>query len=146
MNYRISDYVLKVWLTSVFGAPTILLILALIRPDLVSIFSIYLFTILIGALFSLPSFLLLYLACKYIIKLINNTISFKLIVALVGVVLSYIPFLVIDNFNFLLNNDMLSQPLFMSYCLIIVIGIWFYKLEPSNADQSIITDETGPFI
>jgi hypothetical protein len=146
MKYNISDYVLKVWLISVFAAPTILLILALIRQDLVSIFSIYLFTILIGGLFSLPGFLLLYLACKYLIKLINNTILFKLIVTVVGVALTYIPFLVLDNFKPLLDGGYLTQLIFISYCLVVVIGIWLYKPELINNDQPVMINETGTFI
>ena len=73
-------------------------------------------------------------------------ILFKLVVTAAGFALTYIPFLVLDDFKPLLGGGYLTQIIFIIYCAIIIISIWWYKPELMNNDQSVIINETGPFI
>jgi uncharacterized membrane protein len=124
----------------------VLLIIAL-PGGITSAFELFFLAIVISGLLSLPCLLLLYLACKYIVKYAGNTTTFKLLLTLAGVVLTYVPFWIIDDFNPLLDKDLLSQSLFISYCVLIVAGIWLYKLKPvSSYLQSNQTNEVGPYI
>ena len=128
MEYKITYYAAKVWLSSVMIAPTLLFIIALFKYKEADI-DIFFIAIISGGVISLPCFLFLYFICKYILKLTTNIRTIKLILVPVGILLTYMPFLIIDNFNFLLDNDLLSQSFFISYCVVIIAGILFYRLD-----------------
>jgi hypothetical protein len=85
--------------------------------------------VLFGAILSLPSFLLFYLACRYIIFHIDNIQLSKTLLSIIGIMLTYLPFLIIDNFSYLLDTDQLSQPLFITYSSAIIGSIWFHKFK-----------------
>ncbi|MBS1530954.1 MAG: hypothetical protein JSU01_11635 [Bacteroidetes bacterium] len=133
MKYRIGDYVIKVWLTSVITAPMLVVINALIGGGKITgpgDFNVFLVIILMGAILSLPSMALFYLACRLAIPRIRNTVMLKALLSITGVILTYIPFLIIDDFHPLLNIDLLSKPFFITYALIIITGVWLYKIKP----------------
>lgn len=137
MRYKASDYALKVWATSIFVGPLFVLAFSLIKASVnktltstnVSGLGIILVIVLFGAILSLPSFLLFYLACRYIISHIDNVQLSKTLLSILGIILTYLPFLIIDDFNYLLDKDQLSQPLFITYSSAIIGSIWFHKFE-----------------
>jgi hypothetical protein len=62
MKYNISNYVLKVWLTSVIGGPVLLLMWMMLKSGhrQVADFTLLFVIWLVGALFSLPSLAVFY--------------------------------------------------------------------------------------
>ena len=83
-------YSLKVWLTSVVIAPVLILTQAFFRgtdPGYIMLP----FEWFLGALFSAPSFILLYISCKCVLKSQIGIILTKGLLSAVGVLLSYLP-------------------------------------------------------
>ncbi len=137
MKYRISDYVLRIWVTSILMAPVLLLFMAL-EKGVSSAFQLFIFTILFGAILSLPCFLLFYLACRFIVPYIGKVFISKAVLSIIGVLLVYAPFLILNDFSPLLDRDKLSQILFITYGAIAVIGILGYPIKqaPEIVEQS----------
>jgi hypothetical protein len=128
MKYNTTEYSIKVWLTSVVIGPFLLMILSWLVNHKLSVEGLDV-VILMGALFSLPSLLVFYLICKYITKRVSNMAVIKVYITIIGILLTYIPFLIIDDYHFLLDVDQLSRYFFPSYSIVIVAAVWIYKLK-----------------
>ncbi|TWJ03502.1 hypothetical protein JN11_01048 [Mucilaginibacter frigoritolerans] len=122
-------YSLNVWLTSVVAAPLLFLIFTLPKNTGIGI-EILPFEWLMGGVLSVPSFLLLYLTSNYLVRLRFSILIDKIILSLVGILLTYIPFFLINGYHLILDGDQLSQPLFICYSCATVICLWFYKFNP----------------
>ena len=141
MSYRISDYIIKIWLTSVTASPILLLIWATLTvgPKQGSDFTLLFVIFLFGAVLSFPSLMIFYFVVRFALSKVGNTLQLKVILSIAGVLLTYIPFLIIDGFHPLLDVDQLSRMLFATYGSMIIVGIWFYNIKslpPPVADQS----------
>ena len=132
-------YSLKVWLTSVAAAPFFVLIIGLLGKMGEGV-GIALAMLMLGTLFSLPSFLLLLLACWILIRTQRKVVVIKVGLTLIGVLLTYIPFFIINDYAFLINRDELSRTFFVIYSLLITFGIWFYKFKGAGKKQINIPD------
>ena len=133
MKYKIANYVIKVWLTTVIAGPILLVVIALLQHNVTKDpFAIaeFLVIILMGSICSLPSMALFYLACIFAIPNARNKIFLKGLLSVIGVLLVYVPFLIIDDFHPLLNIDQLSRLLFITYAPVIIAAIWLYKIKP----------------
>ena len=133
MKYRVANYVIKIWTTSVIAGPMLLVVIALIQHNVTEDpFAIteFLTIILMGSIFSLPSMVIFYLACRLAIPNARNKIFLKGLLSVIGVLLVYIPFFIIDDFHPLLNIDQLSRLLFITYAPVIIATIWLYKIKP----------------
>jgi hypothetical protein len=120
-------YSLKVWLTSVVAAPFLFLTLELLKHTGIAI-EILPIAWLIGGMLSVPSFILLYITSNCLVKLHYNIVSSKIMLSLIGIVLTYVPFFLINGYHLLLDGDLLSLPLFISYSCAILACVWSYKL------------------
>jgi len=127
-------YSVKIWLTSVVAAPFLVLLIGLLGR-MVDGVGIALAMLMLGMLFSLPSFLVLLLACWCFIRWQNNVVIIKVELTLIGVLLTYTPFLIINDYAFLLDRDQLSRTFFVLYSLLIIFGIWYYSLKPASKEQ-----------
>ncbi len=132
MKYNALEYTIRVWLTSVLFGP-ILLILGLLMHSQGE-YGILLVAILFGAFLSIPSFFLLYFFTKYSTKLQDNIIITKCLLTIVGILLTYIPFYILNGYHLMLDGDLLSRYFFISYCIVIIFGVWFYKLKLVDAE------------
>jgi hypothetical protein len=140
MKYNIVEYSIKVCLTSFFVEPLVFLFIFWLRYHGVD-FEVLFIAIALDVLVSLSSFLILYLACKYITEMFDNAVVIKISVTIIGTLLTYIPFFIINNYLFQLDDLPVSQYFFPSYCIAMVFGIWFYRLrliEPTSVEEDIL--------
>ena len=130
----VLDFSLKVWITSVLTAPSILLIFLLFDKDhnggFAGVMVIWIYAIFLGGLYSFPSFILFYLSSKIIYKqnwLIMIKIK-KAVLVLAGAILTIAPFLIILG-NELKESDSIYLKLLLSYTSTIIAGILYYRLS-----------------
>ena len=121
---------LKVWLTAVFVTPLLLKLFWMIINES-SGSNVIGALIIFGGVLSIPSVLLLFLTSLVLIRQVIATHSIKLILSLAGIILSYLPIWFLNGRQFILDNFMLN--FFVGYTVIVIAGIWFYKLKPGNA-------------
>lgn len=127
MKTNILSYVLRVWLTSVVLSPIIVsLYMSWVEnspPDaeLVPLMLMW------GGALSVPSLLILGMLCHYLVHRKNNVKDVKIWLTIIGIILTYAPFWVLNAFSFANNSG--ATVLFWPYCVTIVAGIWFYKLK-----------------
>ena len=132
-------YSLKVWLTSVVVTPFLVLLTGLVGKMGEGV-GFALAMLMLGTLFSLPSFLLLSLACWALTRMQRKIVMIKVELTLIGVLLTYIPFFIINDYAFLINRDELSRTFFVVYSLLITFGIWFYTFKGASKEQINIPD------
>jgi hypothetical protein len=137
-------YSVKVWATSVLIGPIVLLFVAPLlayraNGSFFKIEDIELFIVIIlmGAICSLPSFAVFYFISKVIINYFHNPLYSRLLLTVIGVLVIYLPFFLIDDGSFLLNIDILSRPMFTSYSIVLIASIWLYKLKQNNLSETI---------
>jgi hypothetical protein len=140
----VRSYCLRIWFTAVLIAPVIIFILQLpsgvdisflSEPlwSMLQLITYMLYMIFFGLLLSAPCFILFYLITSLLSKLILNGSLVKLTLSVVSVVFFlFIFFLMFRSLSFLSKRSFIA---YFSYPLLIVLGIWFYKL---NADKSTI--------
>src|ERR1700753_2397599 len=105
MVYKIAGYTLKIWLTALVIAP-----LALVFTKF-PVQSSYQVAFMLSVIFSFPSLLVLFLCC-WLFRKAANVVRVKISLSVIGVVLTYAPFLYLNDFNPSINNDNVSLPLF----------------------------------
>jgi|GEM_PF-3338017 len=138
-----GSYVIKVWLTSVIGSPILLAIVSFIetasdfRPGDLGLFLVM---FLFGAIFSLPSIILFYFSCRLSIDNIDNIFALKGLLSAIGLLLTYLPFLVINGFHPVLSADQLPLKLFLMYGSMIIVGIWVYRIKPLPAPTENLSE------
>ena len=138
-------YSLKVWLTSVLLGPLIPGLISAVHVNdtlgfgrAVSGFVIWLlFAFISGLVLSLMSFLLLLFTTATLLKTNLATLVQKLLFSVIIPVYASLPFLLVQDYQ---QYSPANKVLIISYMVVVVIGIWLYKLEPvNNADQAPIT-------
>jgi len=132
MSAKVFFYCLKVWLASVLLGP-VLFWLCLMRLDddasytFPNFLGFWGYTILYGLGFSLVSFLMFLLAETYIAHRNWPGHRRRAVTALLGILLTLIPFLIfLGTLHF--SNDAISIAFCLSYLLPVLAGIYFYRL------------------
>ncbi|MDR6942081.1 hypothetical protein [Mucilaginibacter pocheonensis] len=124
-------YSLKIWLTSVVIGPLIYIVHETKLQDLKGSAGFILYSIPYGLALSSLIWLLFWLSLHCIYQLNISTLTFKLYLSSIGFVLSLLPFFLIFG-----NDDPITYkeilPWALSYCIVIVAGVWFFKLKPSS--------------
>jgi hypothetical protein len=126
-------YSLKVWLTGVVISPVLNLIIEAVsgfnKANFEGAMGFILLSIPYSLILSLPCFFLLFLACFFVNLVSGATTTKKICLTIVGAVLAFLPFYLIFG-----GDDpstyRTSMPWAVSYCIVIIGSIWFYKLEP----------------
>jgi len=119
-------YSLKIWLTGVFISPVLVKLFWLIIGESSGSNAIGAL-MLFGGILSIPSVLLLFLSVLILTKQAIEVNSMKLILSLIGVILTYLPIWFLNGREFGLDNFMLN--FFIAYTVTVIAGIWFYKLK-----------------
>jgi hypothetical protein len=113
---------LKVWVTAVIIGPLLrLFTMRIIGQISHSDTELLEISLVIGGIVSIPSWLLLFLATVQINKIAFTLAVKKLIITFIGIIFTLLPFQVL----------FVGVPSEWSiyYCIVIVAGIWFYKLN-----------------
>lgn len=141
---QVLIYSLKVWLTSVLISPIIFILIEITFKtrsfiDVNSVLGFIAYSIPYGLVLSIPSWLLFF-ACIYnISKFIRNLLTIRLIVTLVGSVLSLLSFYII----FHRDDDTTGViPWALSYCIIIIAGSWFYAFNANVTESKSIDHDS----
>ena len=90
--------------------------------------SVLLVMMLLGAAFSSPSALILYLIADYLSKRLTSLIIIKLLLTVISGILTMLPFWLLGDFKVNYNDLKLYGP----YCGTIILSIWLYRLELVN--------------
>ena len=123
-------YSLKVWLTAVFITPLLLKLFWMIINESSGSNAVGAL-IIFGGILSIPSVLLLFLTSLILISKAITVTSMKLILSLAGIILAYLPVWILNGRQFALDSFMLN--FFVGYTVVVIAGIWVYKLKPGNA-------------
>lgn len=126
-------YTLKVWISSVVLGPVMysasdILFEPKRSDDFSCSLSFIAFSVPYGLILSVPSFVILWLTTYGISRLKLSIMATKLWLSIVGTVLTALPFALIfghDDPSGYLSTIAWAT----SYSLVIVVGIWFYKLK-----------------
>jgi hypothetical protein len=126
---------LKVWLTSVIISPALYLFYDAFRVHSKTNFEggigFILFSILYGLILSSLSWLILWLSTFSLLQLNYSTLVNKIWLSIIGTGLTILPFLLLFG-----SDDPITYvttvPWALSYNIVIVAGIWFYKLKPMS--------------
>jgi hypothetical protein len=135
-------YSLKVWLTSVVISPVLYIILEAIQKPRVyqnieGGLGFILFSIIYGLILSLISWILLWLSLYSLLMFNRDIIITKLWLSIIGAILTLLPFWLVLGYDD--PNPLTGTALWAaSYCLVIIAGIWFYRLKPLLNRKSII--------
>jgi len=127
-------YSLKVWLTAVFITPLLIALASrVLEPshgfdNVTNFFGTIAYMFAFGLVLSIPSWLLLWMFTTLLSKSSLGMASVKAILSVIGVMLSIFPFIIIFS-----HDDNPLDPDVMiwvtSYSIVIVVGLWFYKLK-----------------
>ncbi|MBB6111858.1 hypothetical protein [Mucilaginibacter lappiensis] len=120
-------YSLKVWFTGVFISPVLVKLFWMIIGESSGSNAIGAL-MLFGGILSIPSVLLLFLSVLILAKQAIAINLMKLILSLIGIILTYLPIWFLNGRQFGLDSFMMN--FFVAYTVIIIAGIWFYKLKP----------------
>ena len=133
-------YTLKVWLTSVtLGA------VAVVAPMMSGLdselgfeqgVSFMLTIILFTTVLSFCSWLLLFLFTYLLIRVNFKVTRIKIILSLIGFILALATILLVTHGSW--NDEIVKPSEIIPYPVLIVAGIWFYRLEPVY----VINEET----
>jgi hypothetical protein len=126
---------LKVWLTSVIVSPALYLFYDAFRVHSKTNFEgglgFLLLSILYGIIISLPSWIILWFSTFSLFQLNYSTLVNKIWLSIIGTGLTILPFLLLFG-----SDDPITYvttvPWALSYNIVIVAGIWFYKLKPMS--------------
>ncbi|MDB4905039.1 MAG: hypothetical protein JWQ63_4320 [Mucilaginibacter sp.] len=126
-------YTLKVWWTAAIVSPILILIFLPNQnhSDNSQDFIITCLVVFVGAIYSVPSAILFYLTSRWVNKL--KVYLQKLILTVVSTVLTYLPFGLIKGIRLEFDNSTIV--LLGSYYIVIVAGIWLYKLMLVNNES-----------
>jgi hypothetical protein len=136
-------YSLKVWLTTAIFGMRIAAVIKICLDDYhifswSDTFSSAIYDIPIGIIACLPSWILFALLTRRLKKITSTITRLKLILSLLGILLSLLPFAIIfpsqiTHVNYL--PDMLPE--LFGYTLITLVGIWFYEQKLDNGRSTI---------
>jgi len=127
-------YSIKIWLTSVVISPVVFIVGdCLTHPNnrigLYGCLGFIGYSLAYGLVLSIPCWLILFLMAGSLVNRNLNMVYKKLLISIIGVALSILPFYLLfrnDDNGFDLYTFIWS----LSYCSFIIVGVWFYELEP----------------
>ena len=127
MKTNIRYYVLRVWLTSVILSPVIMWLYSTCIEGSSTDAELIPLMLVWGGVLSLPSLLFLGMFCNQLVYRKKKVKYVKMWLTVIGIILTYAPFWVINGFSITDNSG--SSILFLPYAATIVAGIWFYRLQ-----------------
>jgi hypothetical protein len=139
MNTNSILYSLRVWLTSVFLAPLVFVMVETFKnqsyqPGFAGFISEkateYLGCVIFGGIFSFFTWVIFILIIKGLITALSGYPQLKMIIVITGVLLSAGTFAVFLPESFRFYNEFFY--LMSANCMCIGGGAWFYKLEIGN--------------
>jgi len=130
---RTLQYNIKVWLTSLLIS-SILAVLMNLRyarsiHDVFNIFAMLIgvpFLILMMGVLTTPSATIMYFSTIYLFKHDVNVLSIKLILSVLGLLLTFLSISIFGDFQFTEDFFITASPYFLS----VVISIWMYRMKP----------------
>jgi hypothetical protein len=132
---KVLSYSLKVWLTTIVLCPVLSILTLLIQAvnlheaaNVVMLLVGSPFSMLLIGVLTIPSAVLFYISSKYLLKWGVKTFFAKIILSLLGLLLTCLTISVFGNFRFTLNYVFVILP----YLISIFISIWIYRLESSK--------------
>jgi hypothetical protein len=125
-KYIDTFYPLKVWYSTLLIAPIIWILLFPI--DKLHSFDFFILGLIIGAslVFTLPTFLLFWLAFVLVYRWELHTNSKKLVLSFIVILFVYVTFYLIDN-NFIFDSKVLPLPI--CYCFVAIVFIYLFSME-----------------
>jgi hypothetical protein len=130
-------YSIRIWLTSVFLPPLISNLIFMLLPDegsFLELAGLFLIQLLIGGLLSFCSFLFLFVFTYLFIKQNFVEINVKISLSIIGFVLAIIPIIWLTGWQLKFDRSLIY---FSPYPLVVIVGIWFYNLQPFKDDESV---------
>ena len=132
---RTLIYSLKVWLTCVVVSPVLYcnieaLSESSLSKGLVADGGFFLYSLPFGLVLSLPSWVMFWLSLHSVNMLNWGLVTTKLLISVIAVILTALPFVLLfgtDDPGS--DKSLLIWP--VCYCLVLVAGVWYYKLRPS---------------
>lgn len=129
------DYAIKVWLTAVVIAPLLVIFLLMDYSapgqDVAGLLAFWIYSLVLGLIFSIPSFIALYLCVRMVNRQPWASVYKKLLLAPAGVVLAALPFYIV-----FCQDDAITQAFNIKwaacYALSIVAALLCFKLRPGN--------------
>lgn len=127
-------YATKVWLTGVLISPFIYLLICKSlytqKYSFIGLEDFILFSIILGMIFSIPSWLGLFFTVKLLNKKSISILNKKILVSLISIILTLLPFYFVffKNIGFQFPDLML----FATYVSITTISVFFYKIKLDN--------------
>jgi H+/Cl- antiporter ClcA len=136
-------YSLKIWLTSVVLSPIFYTVYdALTRPKFIynprNEAEAYLYFLVFGLALSIPSWVLFWLSLHCINTQRWKPITTKLLISIVAVALTFTPFLMVYSL-YDLSRDSSTIGVPICYSLLILAGVWYYKLRVVTLQDSKLT-------
>lgn len=138
MKNNALTYSLKIWLTGLLVGSLWMLPS---HPDKLFTFLPLLGLIIFSGFFlSFPSFIILFLLSRQLNKTTLKVIPKKFILSVNGLVLTLLAYLLTVHFRFGTVSDF---HLFIPYAIVIVIGVWLYKLDPpfDSVEDTVSSEE-----
>lgn len=145
MKYHLFKYTLKVWVSSICLAALLFMIVWSVMQyrnqgiTLSHVIGHYIMLLLFGvitALVSAPALGIFYLLILLGVKLLNSYRALKIWCNAAGLLVTLATFGLI--FSFYPDYDKAFYlPLIATYCVIISVCVWFYKLKPRVATAEI---------
>jgi|GEM_PF-4194174 len=130
---RTLQYNIKVWLTSLLISSILadLMNLRYARSihDVFNIFAMLIgvpFLILMMGVLTTPSATIMYFSTIYLFKHDVNVLSIKLILSVLGLLLTFLSISIFGDFRFTEDFFITASPYFLS----VVISIWMYRMKP----------------
>jgi len=124
-------YSLKVWLTAVFTAPFLILLISILKEsETVQGGGKFVFAVILFSLFmTSPCWFILFQSAYYVDRWFERIMVKKLLLTLIGIGLSFAPFFVYFDKNIPARRDNIMA---LCYSFTITAGIWYYRLKPLN--------------
>lgn len=136
-------YPLQLWLTSIVLAPILFFIIGFSNSPNMSgdsgAFAVLLLFVFFGLFYSLPVFIVTFIAFKMIMKKEHNPLLVKVILNAIAVAGVFLTFMIIQGMNSLNWNSNRSGLVFsLIYSASIILSSMFYKMRKEE-DQKPIT-------
>jgi len=140
MKYYALSYSFKVWITSVFLAPFICVIIAyLLNFNSFDIsfeaFKAYPIIIIAELIFSLITWLVFWGTTTLALRFIENASHRKLVLLLIGIIFTILTYLACCSDDLELRTDNFIFEMMISNCLCIAAGSLFFDLGEFNIEQ-----------
>ena len=139
MKYYSLFFSLKVWLSSALITPAVFIPLQLFttagKQDLAE-FAVYPFLVIFEIAFSFFTWIMFWALIELLVRLTNDRILRKIMISLMGVVLTFGTFKV---FSLLDGSDSYMNffELMVTNAIVIALGSWYFNIEPKNNPETL---------